>query len=89
MPSAVSLRSCESEKEPRKKPTMLSVYPSLGRDWNHELAGFRRLAILRRALESGRSGPLWNHLMAETTSLEASSGPRLENAIKAGSYGHA
>jgi hypothetical protein len=33
MPSAVSLRNLGSGKE-RKETTMLSAYPSIGRDWN-------------------------------------------------------
>jgi hypothetical protein len=53
---------------------MLSVYPSVGRDWNHESAAFRRPAALAKPLRRAflvRSGTT---LMAETASLEASVG---------------
>jgi hypothetical protein len=52
---------------------MLSVQASVGRDWNHESAAFRRPAEWRSPF-GGLPGSLWNHLMAETASLEASVG---------------
>ena len=51
----------------------MSVYPSVGRDWNHELAAFRRSAAPAKPF-GGLPSPLWNHLVAETASLEASVG---------------
>jgi hypothetical protein len=44
---------------------MLTVYPSIGRDWNHELAGFGHSGGRREP----SAGPLrsdWNDLMAKT-----------------------
>ena len=52
---------------------MLSVYPSIGRDWNHELAVFRRPAAQGKP-PGGLPRSLWNHLMAATARLEASVG---------------
>lgn len=51
----------------------MSVYPSVGRDWKHELAAFR-CRMAQRCPLAGLPGPRWNHLMAETASLEASIG---------------
>lgn len=36
----------------------MSVYPSVGRDWNHELAAFRRPAVLAEPF----GGPSWSAL---------------------------
>ncbi len=60
MPSAVSLRNSGSGKE-RKENHHVPVYPSVGRDWNHELAGIhgQRCGIDMDFLRWG--GPLgWN-----------------------------
>jgi hypothetical protein len=52
---------------------MLSVEPSVGRGWNHEVAAFRCPAASAEPI-GGFRGPVWNHLMAETANLEASVG---------------
>ena len=52
---------------------MLTVYPYVGREWNHELAAFWRAEAPAKPF----GGPSWSapeHLMAETASLVASVG---------------
>ena len=51
----------------------MSVYPSVGRDWNHELAGFWQ-PPRSKAVRPNLPGPFWNHPLAETAELEASVG---------------
>jgi hypothetical protein len=60
--------------------TNVSVYPSAGRDWNHELAAIRRPAALEERF-SRLPATLWNHPMAETANLEASDGRKPEAGI--------
>jgi hypothetical protein len=52
---------------------MLSVEPSVGREWNDELAGFRQPEA-GRSPSAGLPGPRWNHPMAETAESEVSVG---------------
>jgi len=47
---------------------MLSVYPSVGRDWNHKLAALRRQRPFSGS-STGPLGPLWKHPLAENAEV--------------------